>query len=273
MEVSRFFTSGFASVARLTKVLPIFKLLQSLPESCFALLTIQLVGAMEIRETAMRKLLALAVIALGLMASGAWADPISDDGTGVNSCLDDSCYGSVITLQYTWVSDTEFDIQLIIDTTDFNLGDTYYIAQVAFKPVSSTSDIASATLTAAPGSVADWTPLIIGGLANGGCTVGTEGFICATDSTTAPADGSTWEWDFTVTVGAASDWLLADNGTTGSASVKVNYDSPDHLNGSITSSGITLQTCCQGDVPEPQSLALVGLGLFGLALLRRKRNV
>ncbi len=80
--------------------------------------------------------------------------------------------------------------------------------------------------------------------------------------------GSTYEWIFDIKVANAGDWLLA----AGAASIKVNYDPHQ---GIIVSEPITLQhnpNCCIHDVPEPQPLLLLGLGLFALVAIRRKFN-
>jgi hypothetical protein len=72
-----------------------------------------------------------------------------------------------------------------------------------------------------------------------------------------------------IKVADAGDWFPAD----GAASIKVNYNP---ANGIIVSEPITLQPnqdCCNHDVPEPQPLVLVGLGLFVLAAMRRRRDL
>lgn len=205
----------------------------------------------------MKRLLAIGFIALGFAASGARADAI---GTPTNPCVNNSCFGSIYTLEYSIVSATEYLVRLLIDTTGYTGLATNYIQGVSIKPASSILATSSLVSTSAPGA---WT-VTLGGLANG-CTGSGGGYICAQDGVSAVV-GPTYEWIFDIKVASASDWLL----TAGAASVKANYDPAQGL---ITSEPITLQynrDCCQQDVPEPQSLALLGMGLFALLAIRRR---
>jgi len=209
----------------------------------------------------MRKTLIGIAVAAALVAGGAAADPIGPD------C--GSCFGNVYTLSYDEVTPEEFAITLTIDTADTTLDATDYVAQVAFKATSSSDDVVSATLvsTTAPGA---WGQPTVGGLNNGGCTVGEQGFVCSTDGTSALTDGSEYSWLFDVVVTDAAQWLL----DLGAASIKANFG-PD--SGLLTSEPITLQPGDgtgppTGTAPEPATLALVGLGVLAVGASRRRRG-
>ena len=133
----------------------------------------------------------LAGLALGVLSFGATADPIGPD------CAGGSCFGNIFTLTYAAISPTEYTIDLRIDTSNTTLDATDFIAQVAFKVVSSSSDITNtpSLFTTAPGT---WSVPVKGGLANAGCSTGPQGFVCTSDGTSAlltDYTGKVWRWD------------------------------------------------------------------------------
>ena len=62
----------------------------------------------------MKKLLAVALMAMGLMATSAKADPIGPD------C--GSCFGGIYTLEFVVVTPTEYLVRLLVDATGYNGG-------------------------------------------------------------------------------------------------------------------------------------------------------
>src|SRR4029453_14437272 len=162
------------------------------------------------------------------------------------------------------VSPTEYLVRLLIDSSGYNGGPaTDYIQSVAVKVASSILLTSSLVSTTAPGN---WT-YHDGGLANGGCDGSGSGFAWADSPDNLALVGSTYQWIFDIKVADAGDWLLA----AGAASIKVNYDP---ANGIIVSKPLRAQPnqdCCNHDAPEPQPLVLIGLGLFVLAAIRRRR--
>src|SRR4029453_243224 len=190
------------------------------------------------RGIAMKKILAVALMAMGLMATGAKADPIGPDCSSGNN----SCFGGIYTLEFAIVTPTEYLVRLLVDSSGSNGGPaTEYIQSVAVKAASSILLTSSLVSTTAPGT---WT-YHDGGLANGGCDGSGSGFGCADDPTHLALVGSTYEWIFDIKVANATDWLLLAN----QASIKVNYDP---ANGIIVSEPITLQhnqDCCNHDAP------------------------
>ena len=210
----------------------------------------------------LKGILASLLLAIGTSAS---ADPIGPPTCG-------SCYGTTITLEYEVVTANEYLIHLFVDTTGFVGGgntvlDNYWISQVAVKPASAIT--ASSNLVASPGSAFTF---VLGGLNSGGCNGSGSGFECATtNSITAVGTGSnggTYEWIFDTFVSNSNAWLIA----AGGASVKINFNGPNQPNGLLTSENITLQPFIPFLVPEPGTLALLGIGMLGAALARRRRQ-
>ncbi len=200
-----------------------------------------------------------------LVMAHANADPIG--GPNNINCTAANCFGSLITLEYEAIDATNFHITLTINTADYTGPDTDWIQAVAIKPAGGTDITGSLLSTTAPGP---WI-FLLGGQSNG-CTGTINGFMCASNGTSAlTTNTANYQWVFNAVVANASDWALSSLG----AHVQVNYDRVGQLTGLQTSADITLQEEGGGppsEVPEPQTLALLGLGLFGLALIRRKRK-
>lgn len=205
---------------------------------------------------------ALIVGSFALMMAPAHADPIGGP-TNIN-CLATNCFGSLITLAYNEITPTNYHITLTIDTSTYTGTGTDWIQAVAIKPASGTTATGSLLSTTAPPT---WT-FLLGGQANG-CTGTINGFLCASSGTPATV-GVIYEWVFDVNVSNPSLWLLAFLG----AHVQVNYDGIGKPNGMQTSAPITLQNGGGGpnEIPEPHTLALLGLGLLGLMFVRRRRT-
>jgi hypothetical protein len=219
------------------------------------------------KDTEMKRILAVAFLALGLFATGAKADPIGPVCTGFGD-LEDTCHGGIYTLEYKVLTPTEYLIKLTVDSSGYNGGPaTDYIQGVAPKVASSILASSSLLLTNAPGTW-DFNPN--NGLNSNGCSNGGNGFGCSQTPDDDAVVGATYGWIWDIKVANANDWLLLP----GAASIKVNYD--PH-NGILVSEPITLQNnpninpgCINCVVPEPAPLALIGLGLFALVAVRRR---
>jgi hypothetical protein len=199
------------------------------------------------KRFAISGIIALAVLLLNVSSSHAdtisVTQPGATDGFGSTYMLSANCTGSVC------------NVTLTIDSTHATNPD---ISAVDFKIGS--SDIFSGTVAAPNGT---WNTSS-GSLGNGGCGNNSGGFICSqaasTSSFAATGGILTWSW----------------TGVDVTGDLTINHVGYKYDNGTGTLNGMIVSDSTFGgggggtSVPEPGVLQLLGVGLVGLGMMRRR---
>lgn len=151
-------------------------------------------------------------------------------------------------------------------------GSMTYIGAVDFKPGNVISPV---VLTSAPGALGDWQTLFTSGQAAGNCQNGNGGFLCSYDqglNTNAPTTNNTtytWAWNFSLNGGYTFSHLGV-NYTVNDDSCTQGRRSHFQVVTDCGNDGENISISAGGKVPEPSAFILLGVGLIGVSLLRRR---
>ena len=192
------------------------------------------------------------LLALFLLGAGvAQADIIVIGGPGCGSC-----FGGVYTVESVLVDDSTpgeetWQFTYGVDLTGYN-GSTDYVGALALKVVNSAGYISDSVVSAPTGG--SWTQ--VSGKNINQCDGSGQGWLCTEwvsgDKLLVDFGGYEWVTNITIVAGSLLDtW-----------SIQADFD---------PATGQLLSESGSTKVPEPGTLALLGIGLLGLGLTRRRK--